>query len=116
MGYALTAQSLGSENRLFAGTGGISRNNRLQGLRPAFHDTESGQVAISCFADGRPSPIHLLEGVPVDWVTVRSACGGVLAVKASVVAGFIRGRRFYTRAQAACLAECSGEAYLAADS
>jgi hypothetical protein len=73
-------------------------------------------MAISCFADGRPAPIHLLDGLPADWVTVRGAGGRVLAVKASVVAGFIRGGRFYTRAQAASLAECAGQTYQAAHS
>jgi hypothetical protein len=116
MGYALTAHTLHSENQCFAGTAGISRNNRSQGLRPAFFDTESGQMAISCFADGRPAPVHLLEGLPADWVTARRADGGVLTVKGSVVTGFIRDGHFYTRAQAAGLVEFVGQPDQAADS
>jgi hypothetical protein len=103
MGYAVTAQTLRSENQRFTGTGGISRNNRSQAFQPGFYDAESGQLAISRFADGRPAPMHLLDGVPAEWVTARNAGGRVVSVKASVVAGFIRGGRFYTRAEAAAV-------------
>jgi len=101
MGYLVTAQTLRADNRIFAGTGGVSRNNGAQGFQPGFYDTESGQVAISCFADGRPAPIHVLEGVPADWVMARNSGGGILSVKTSVVSGFIRAGRFYSRAEAA---------------
>ena len=103
MGCALTTQMLRSENQLFAGTGGISPNNRPQGFQPGFRDAESGQIAISSFADGSPAPIHVLDGIPAHWVTTRHPGGRVLSVKASVESGFIRGGRFYTRAEAAAL-------------
>lgn len=104
MGYTLRAQTLRSENQSYAGTGGISANNRSLGFQPGYYNAESGEMAISCFADGRLAPIHVLEGVPADWVTARNAGGGVLSVKDSVVSGFIHGGCFYTRAQAADLA------------
>jgi uncharacterized peroxidase-related enzyme len=108
MGYALTARALRSENRCFAATGGISANSRAQGFQPAFCDTETGQVAISCFADGRQASVHVLEGVPEDWVTARDAAGRVVSVRTSVVSGFVRGGCFFTRAQAAELAARPG--------
>lgn len=101
MGNALTTQMLRSENQRFTGTGGVSPNNRSQGFQPGFRDAESGQVAISCFADGSPAPIHVLDGVPAHWVATRHPGGRVLSVKASVESGFIRAGRFYTRAEAA---------------
>jgi len=111
MGYALATQMLRSENQRFAGTGGISPNNRSQGFQPGFRDAESGQIAISCFADGSPAPIHVLDGIPAHWVTTRHPGGRVLSVKASVVSGFIRGGRFYTRAEAAALVARNGPSH-----
>jgi hypothetical protein len=57
-------------------------------------------VELSRLAGGTPAPVHLLGGLPEEWVIDRDAGGGVCAVKASVVAGFLRGDRFYTREQA----------------
>lgn len=105
MAYAITVQTLRSENRGFAGSGGISQNNRSQDFHAGFYDCESRQTVISRFADGTPAPIHLLDGLPRHWVTERNAAGRVLAVKGSVVSGFIRHGRFYTRAQAAAWCE-----------
>lgn len=59
------------------------------------------RVALSCFGDGRPAPIHVLDGMPEDWVEQRSLQGRVLSVKRSVVAGFVRDGEFYTREDAA---------------
>jgi hypothetical protein len=47
------------------------------------------------------APIHLLCGLPAEWVVSRDAAGGVSAVKPSIVAGFLRDGRFYTREEAA---------------
>jgi len=48
----------------------------------------------------------VLDGVPEGWVTERNAGGRVLSVTDSVVSGLIRDGSFYTRAEAAALAEC----------
>lgn len=92
------------ENQVFAGTGGVSRGNRRLGFRPAFWDSDSGEVRPARFGDGSPAPMHVLDGLPPEWVTDRLPSGRVVAVKPSVVAGFVRGGRFYTRAQAAAMA------------
>jgi hypothetical protein len=68
---------------------------------PGYLDTESGVAVISRFADGRPAPVHVLDGLPEDWVSCRYASGEVAAARAGVIAGFIRGGRFYTREEAA---------------
>jgi hypothetical protein len=64
-------------------------------------DTESGVAVVSRFADGRPAPIHVLDGLPEGWVRCRNASGQVAMARAGVIAGFIRGGRFYTREEAA---------------
>jgi hypothetical protein len=89
------------ENLAFAGTGGVSSGNRSQGFQPAFYDTESGLVHPACFTDGSPAPMHLLDGLPDQWVKERLPSGRVAVVKESVIAGFLREGLFYTRDQAA---------------
>jgi hypothetical protein len=96
-----TAQTLRQQNRRFQGTGGVSAENRSQGFAPAFLDTETHRIYRACFADGRPAPMHLLEGLPPAVVTARDATGRVIALKSTVLAGFVRAERFYTREQAA---------------
>ena len=62
----LSARTLRQQNRAFRGTGGVSAENRALGFAPAFLDTQTGAVYRACFADGRPAPMHLLEGLPPD--------------------------------------------------
>jgi len=99
---ALTTQVLRQQNLAFKGTGGVSVGNCSQGFAPAFLDTETGRVYPARFADGRPAPMHLLDGLPQELIVSRDAAGGCLAVKRSVIAGFVQAGRFYTREQAAC--------------
>jgi len=97
----LSAQLLNNQNCLFGGSGGVSRNNRGAGFVPGYLDLHSGLSVVSCFADGRPAPVHVLDGLPDDWVAHRDACGRVTKARAGVVAGFLRNGRFYTREEAA---------------
>ena len=99
--HELTPVVLGVESSSFCGTGGVSAGNYGEGFRPAFLDTNTDTVHLSRFLDGRPAPFHLLDGLPDDLVLRRSAAGGAEAVKATVVTGFVRFGRFYTRQEAA---------------
>ena len=105
MGMALTEAILGRENREFFGSGGRSQENHAYGFRPAFMDTQTRAVYASCFADGRPAPFHLLDGLPDDVVLDRQPSGKVVSVKESVVSGFVLDGCFLTRDEAAaCVA------------
>ena len=97
----MTSQRIPSENEHYRGTAALSHHNRDRGFRPAFRDTQTGRTELSSFAPGVPAPIHLLWGVPEEWVVARDRAGVVSEVKASVVAGFLRDGRFYTREEAA---------------
>lgn len=101
MNTTMTQGTLERENVAFHGTGGRSEENRCFGFRPAFCDTQTDTVYLSCFADGRPAPFHLLDGLPDDVVLSRNDCGRVLAVKATVVSGFVLDGDFYSRDEAA---------------
>jgi hypothetical protein len=95
-----TYEELRRENETFAGTSGVSENNCFL---PAFRESRSGRVERARFEDGEPAPVHLLAGVPEEWVIERDDHGQVVAVVETVVAGFLRGGVFYTREEAAAL-------------
>ena len=105
MEYAMTRETLRTENQVFWGTGGRSEENRSSGFRPAFMDTQTSLVYPSRFADGRPAPFHMIDGLPDEVVMARDASGRVASVKSSVVAGFLCMGRFFTREEAAAEAD-----------
>lgn len=89
------------QNVDYSGGGGVSRGNVRAGFVPAFHHQETGQSVISSYADGAPAPVHVLDGLPDDWIDHRDNGGSVKRVSACVIAGFLRGGVFYTREAAA---------------
>ena len=89
------------ENVQFLGKGGRSQENASVGFRPAFFDSETSIVYPSRFADGRPAPMHLLDGLPSEVVLTRTPTGRVATVKSTIVSGFTLGGVFYTREAAA---------------
>lgn len=103
MQRTFTRQTIENENREYANTAGISRNNRAMGFLPGFMDTVTGRMDIARFASGAPSPVHVLDGVPAEWVVSRSSSGRVVSVRESIVSGFIQGGRFYTRQDVAAI-------------
>jgi len=96
-----TYEKLRAENQAFAGTGGVSENNRCECFAPAFQDTTTGRVEVARQQNGDPAPMHLLFGLPDDWVSERNEVGEIVAVQDSVVSGFVRDGVFYTREEAA---------------
>jgi hypothetical protein len=101
MTKALSSTVLQHQNQRFQGTGGRSQENRGRGFRPAFMDADTLAIYASCFADGRLAPFHLIDGLPDVLIVARFSSGRVAALKASVIPGFIREDRFYTRDEAA---------------
>lgn len=100
---ALSVECLRRENLAFVGTPGVSAANQAFGFVPAFADSDTGRIEIARYANGRPAPMHLLDGLPLEWVVSRGADGRINAVKSSIIAGFFHAGRFYTREQAAAL-------------
>ncbi len=97
----ITGRTLRSENRQFANTCGLSKNNACHNFLPAFRHEETGEVALAKFADGRQAPMHIILGLPDNWAIARNAQGQISAIASCVVAGFVRAGQFYTRAEAA---------------
>jgi hypothetical protein len=96
-----THTDLRAQSDAYRGTGGCSEENGDFGFRPAFRDDDSGIVYRACFLDGNPAPFHILDGLPDEVVVNRTESGRVTAVKGSLVSGFVRLGRFYTRDEAA---------------
>lgn len=97
LGGVLDCSVLIHQECAFRGTGGISQENEASGFRPAFKDRETNRVYLSCFRNGRPAPIHVLDGLPDGIVKARDIRGYVVAVKGIVITGFLRDGLFYTR-------------------
>ena len=55
--------------------------NQGHGFRVAFRDAETGIIYGSCYADGRPAAVHLLDGLPESLVLARAVDGRVAVVK-----------------------------------
>lgn len=98
---SIASETLVQENLQYAGSGGVSENNRSQGFVPAFLDTDSGYVYRSRFPDGRPAPVHILSGLPRKLRNGNNASSQECAVKDSVISGFLLEETFYTREAAA---------------
>jgi hypothetical protein len=96
-----THTDLRAQSDTYRGTGGCSEENGDFGFRPAFRDEGTGIVYRARFLDGNPAPFHVLDGLPDEVVVTRAESGRVLAVKGSLVSGFVRLGRFYTRDEAA---------------
>ncbi|MCU0973205.1 MAG: hypothetical protein MUF80_04520 [Burkholderiales bacterium] len=95
-----TNTDLRAQSDTYRGTGGCSEENGDYGFLPAFRDHDTGVVYRARFLDGNPAPFHVLDGLPDEVVVNRAASGRVLAVKGSLVSGFVRLGRFYTRDEA----------------
>ena len=72
----------------------------MLGFRPAYLDYATCTLHPSRHADGSPAEVHVLDGLPDEMVVVRSDCGRVIAVKATLMVGFERGGYFYTQRSA----------------
>lgn len=89
------------EDAAHRGTGGTSAENGHFGFVPAFKDTRTGKVYPSTFSDGRPSPFHVLDGLPDELVVARDRQGRPSHVVGTIIAGFTLNSCFFTREQAA---------------
>jgi hypothetical protein len=97
----MSEELLKKENEIHTGTRGRSSENRDLGFRPAFLDFETQVIYPSRFADGRPAPIHVLDGLPDEVIVDRTPSGRVVHAKASLISGFVRNGFFFTRTAAA---------------
>jgi len=96
----LIRRQLEHDSGVFTASEAASAGYRHLGFVPAFMDFDTQRVYESRFADGRPAPFHLVDGLPDDVVVDRAPSGRVIAVKRSLISGFERNGFFYTRTAA----------------
>ncbi|MCP4597173.1 hypothetical protein [Neptuniibacter sp.] len=97
---SLQSGRLAEENIQFTGTGGISQNNHSEHFVPAFMDSETGEIALSCYKDGRTAPFHLMDGLPEGWLCIEPD-NKAISIKENIISGFVRYGRFFNRKEAA---------------
>ncbi|WP_250657739.1 hypothetical protein [Alkalimarinus coralli] len=93
----LCCKRLSDENKLFAGTLGLSQNNAEYGFCPAFRNEKTKQVLLSRTANGKVSPVHLLEGLPQNWFFPNTQDDQARVLLDEITSGFVRQGIFYTR-------------------
>ncbi len=74
------------------------------GFAPAYLNLQTGTMVHSTFSNGVEAPVHLLEGLPEDWLDSTTPAGSQPALKEGVIPGYIRDQSFFTREQACAIA------------
>jgi hypothetical protein len=101
MDSAMTKDQLNQQNLTYQNTQGISSNCAMSGYTPAFQDTLTGEIHLSKFADGRLAPIHVIDGLPQEWIVQRDENQRAILARDTIIAGFVRDGVFFTRKQLA---------------
>ena len=94
--YAVTAES-----QPYNGTCGESVVACKHQFVPAFCNSADGRVELARLPNGKPAPMHLISALPQEWAARCDDDGNVLELIDSIVAGFVKDDRFYTREEAA---------------
>jgi len=70
-----------------------------RGFAPAYYDSATETVYLSRYSDGSKAPVHVLDGIPCNLFPDGNEKSGELPD--TIIVGFVRDNRFYTREQAA---------------
>ena len=101
MSRPLTEDVLREESATYVGSCGDSTTARKNHFIPAFRDEADGRVELARLKNGCVAPMHLITALPKSWATRVDDAGNVLELIETIVAGFVRDGRFYTREEAA---------------
>ncbi len=89
------------ESTPYQGTCGESAVACQHQFVPAFCNRADGRVELARLPNGKPAPMHLIAALPKTWASRCDERGNVLELIDSIVAGFVKNGRFYTREEAA---------------
>ncbi|MGF1642770.1 MAG: hypothetical protein ACFCUJ_03945 [Thiotrichales bacterium] len=92
----ITSADFLQQHKLHQQMPGGSVGDLCFGFMPAFKDFRTGETHLSVYPDGSYAMVHMLEGLPMEWVSEWDDQGRILALKETIVAGFMRDHRFYT--------------------
>lgn len=94
----ISSVALEKQETTYQKISGFNLSSLCVGLVPAFRDLSTNETHLSMNADGIISPIHLVEGLPIDWVTEWDTSGFPVSLRPGIIAGFFRGEKFFTLA------------------
>ena len=89
------------ESATYLGTCGESVVAGQHKFLPAFCNRVDGRVELARLPNGKPAPMHLIAALPKAWAARCDEGGNVVELIDSVIAGFVKNGRFYTREEAA---------------
>jgi hypothetical protein len=92
----LTVAELKEQRGTYQTVSGKSLSDLCIGFMPAFRDVTTGETHLALRPDGSLSPVHLIDGLPSNWVSKWDSNGRAMGLKSTIVAGFFRGERFYS--------------------
>lgn len=88
--------ALEKQQKTYQKISGTNISDLCVGFIPAFRDLSTNETHLSITPEGRVSPIHLIDGLPLDWVTEWDLEGYPKSLKSGIIAGFFRGENFFT--------------------
>ena len=92
----MSQSQLAEQRGVYDKLGGSVFRDASFGFMPAFMDLKNREIHLSAYADGMPSVIHIFDGLPGHWVEEWDDQGKAVALKSTVIAGFMRNGSFYT--------------------
>ena len=95
----ISSTALEKQQRTYQKISGMNISDLCVGFIPAFRDMTTNETHLSVTAEGAVSPIHLIDSLPLEWVTEWDVEGYAKTLKRSVIAGFFRGEEFFTLEQ-----------------
>ena len=93
---SMSQSQVEQQRNVFDQLGGAVFRDASFGFMPAFLDLNTRETHLSAYKDGQPAVVHLLDGLPQYWVSEWGTDGRAVALKSTVIAGFMRNSRFYT--------------------
>ena len=92
----ISSTALQKQKTTYQKLSGVDISDLCVGFLPAFRDLRTDETHLSITAEGEVSPIHLIESLPIDWVTEWDDKGRAVTLSPTIIAGFFRGEQFFT--------------------
>lgn len=93
---SMSQSQVEQQQSVYEKSGGAVFRDASFGFMPAFLDLKTCETHLSAYKNGQPAVIHILDGLPGHWISEWGTDGRAVALKSSVIAGFMRSSRFYT--------------------
>ena len=93
-GYTL--ENLKEESTSFFQSGAVSEKCSSF-CKPCFLNKATGEIFLSQYPNGIACPFHNLNGLPEEVVLRRGNDGSVIEVLPTIISGFVKDNKFYSR-------------------